>query len=132
MHKRIYELSFFGGIMLMIYLYLFHFDDLSETELVRVSYLWVPAIIFGSHGLIAQAIHERKEADASMSTGDAMSAWMDSDCSFFERLAILFIPSYLGIQALFGGKNPLLLAIASALVWVGLLIFFFEAIFPSL
>ncbi len=132
MPKRLYELAFLGGLLLMMYLYLFHFDDFSETELVRISYVWLPAIIFGTHGLIAQAIHALKEADASLDTSGAISAWTKTDRSIFERLATVFIPSYLGVQALFGGKSPLLLAIAATLIWVGLLIFFFEAIFPSL
>ncbi|NRB51476.1 MAG: hypothetical protein HRU41_27640 [Saprospiraceae bacterium] len=48
-----------SGLLLMFYLYLLHFDDFSETELVRVSYYWLPLIIFGLSGLAAVNTKDR-------------------------------------------------------------------------
>lgn len=45
----------------MFYLYLLHFDDYSETELVRVSYYWLPLVIFGFAGIIATNKEDRGE-----------------------------------------------------------------------
>lgn len=42
-----------SGLLLMFYLYILHFDDFSETELVRASYYWLPLLIFGLSGLAA-------------------------------------------------------------------------------
>jgi len=42
-----------SGLLLMFYLYLLHFNDYSETELVRVSYYWLPLVIFGLAGTMA-------------------------------------------------------------------------------
>ena len=50
-----------SGLLLMFYLYLLHFNDYSETELVRVSYYWLPLIIFGLAGVIAVSKEDKGE-----------------------------------------------------------------------
>ncbi|MBX2874005.1 MAG: hypothetical protein KTR30_17950 [Saprospiraceae bacterium] len=50
-----------SGLLLMFYLYLLHFNDYSETELVRVSYYWLPLIIFGLSGTLAISKEDRGE-----------------------------------------------------------------------
>ena len=53
--------SLISGLLLMFYLYAMHFDDYSETELVRVSYYWLPLIILGLSGLMATNKEDRGE-----------------------------------------------------------------------
>lgn len=84
-----------SGLLLMFYLYLLHFDDFSETELVRVSYYWLPLIIFGLSGVIAVSKVDRG-----------------------EDLRI--------------GSTPLAYALIRTIIGLGLMVFFFEAIFPGL
>lgn len=52
MQRYFYLGTLIGGLLLMIYLYLLHFDDYSETELVKLSYYWSPLIVFGLFGLL--------------------------------------------------------------------------------
>lgn len=52
MQRYFYLGTLIGGLLLMFYLYLLHFDDYSETELVKLSYYWSPLIVFGFFGLL--------------------------------------------------------------------------------
>lgn len=120
------------GFFAALYLYVFHFDDFSETELVQLSYVWLPLIIFGTHGLIAYGVQQARAAGAPTNK-EAVAAWLQrEDRSVLDRLSLLFLPSYHGVAALMGGQNPFWVAAAAALLWSLGLIFFFEAIFPSL
>ena len=56
----------------MFYLYLLHFDDFSETELVRVSYYWLPLIIFGMAGTIAM---DKKDKGIDLRLGETPLAY---------------------------------------------------------
>ena len=49
----VFNNSWFLGVLLAIWLYITRFNEMSETELVRWSYLWLPLIIFGAVGCIA-------------------------------------------------------------------------------
>ena len=50
MKYRMFEYIGVIGLFLAIELYLTKFDEYSETELVRWSYLWLPMIVFGAVG----------------------------------------------------------------------------------
>ena len=131
--KHAFELVFLAGLFGAAYLYIFAFDDFSETELVRLSYLWVSAVVFGTHGLIATEVKEimtTGEADdekAALNVRKAMN-----DRSVLSKLASLLIWSYLVIGHLVSWKRPWGVASMGALVWLGGLAFFFETIFPAL
>jgi len=50
---QIFRNSWLVGLIFAGALYLIKFNDMSETELVRWSYLWIPMIVFGVAGSIA-------------------------------------------------------------------------------
>ena len=49
----LFRTSWMAGLALAIILYATQFDEMSETELVRWSYLWIPLIVFGVAGSIS-------------------------------------------------------------------------------
>jgi hypothetical protein len=51
--KTIYRFILFASIALAVLIYGLFLDRLSETEMVRWSYLWVPGLLFGAVGLMA-------------------------------------------------------------------------------
>lgn len=59
MQRYFYLGTLIGGLLLMFYLYLLHFNDYSETQLVKLSYYWLPLIVFGFYGLMA-ALRQQK------------------------------------------------------------------------
>jgi len=83
------------GLAVAVIIYAVRFNDLSETEMVQLSYLWLPIFVFGLAGLY-------------------------------------------GLKNLRNQGNPpktisvVLFASIIAIVAVGLLMFFYEAIWPSL
>ncbi|MFK7926426.1 MAG: hypothetical protein AB8H47_31045 [Bacteroidia bacterium] len=54
MLRSIFITSILVAFGIMGYLYLYSFNDHSETELVRLSYNWFPFLIFGIAGLMGQ------------------------------------------------------------------------------
>lgn len=132
--KRFYEFLFLLGLVAMVYLYTVAFDDFSETELVQLSYGWVGLIVFGAHGLIAT------EADAILAASSDTLAYRDAlrlrsqqpGRSPFSYMAGFFGLSFAVVHKFVGGRNPLYLAVAATIVWLGLLFLFLEGIFPSL
>ena len=131
--KHLYEFFFLAGVFGAVYLYAFHFDDFSETELVRVSYLWIAALVFGAHGISATEVKALMDAGQAETYHAAITArGKQENRSFLSRLAGVFLPSYLGIMALFKMKQPLLVALTAVVGWIFVLFLFLEGIFPSL
>ena len=54
------------GIVLLVYYYLFNFDNMSETQLVNSVLYWYVPLIFGVYGIIASRI-KSKMGDSEMS-----------------------------------------------------------------
>ncbi|HMB90130.1 MAG TPA: hypothetical protein VKP65_04735 [Rhodothermales bacterium] len=131
--KHIYEFFFLAGVFGAVYLYAFHFDDFSETELVRVSYLWIAALVFGAHGVIATEVKALMDAGQATTYQEGLTArGKQENRSFLSRLATVFLPSYLGIMALFKIKQPFLVALTAATGWIFALFLFLEGIFPAM
>jgi hypothetical protein len=51
--KNIYKLVLLASIATLVVVYGFFFNRLSETEMIRWSYLWFPGLLFGAVGLKA-------------------------------------------------------------------------------
>lgn len=51
-HKPFFLISILISVGIMIWLYLFNFDNYSETELVNLSFIWFPFLFFGITGYI--------------------------------------------------------------------------------
>ncbi len=94
MLRSIFISSLLVGLAIMGYLYLYSFDDHSETELVRLSYNWFPFLVFGMAGL---------EGEKGFDAG--IMGWLGN--------AFWFALFWMAMSTAF-------------------LVFFFEAIFPSL
>ena len=130
--KHVYEAAILIGLAAAVYLYGFAFDDFSETDLVRLSYGWFAALIFGTHGLIASELKDIFEAGQAETTSEALSVRKKTENrSILSKLATVMLPSYL-LMTTATNRNPLLTAILASVIWIALLAFFFEAIFPAL
>ena len=86
MKQHLYEFIFLAGLFGAVYLYGFSFDDFSETELVRLSYLWVAALVFGMHGLIASELNEivasgQAATIVTPASSLAVMAWTPPPCT---------------------------------------------------
>jgi hypothetical protein len=51
--KNIYRLVLIASIAILVVVYGLFFNRLSETEMIRWSYVWVPGLLFGAVGLKA-------------------------------------------------------------------------------
>ena len=133
MTQRIYELLFLAGLFGAVYLYAFAFDDFSETELVRLSYLWVAALVFGTHGLIASELNEIVAAGRATTTKEALAVRKKMEGrSFLSKMVSVMMPSFLLVTAAGSRQRPFFTAVLAAVLWIAGLAFFFEAIFPAL
>jgi hypothetical protein len=56
MHWIFYVLIMALGTWIFVDLYVFRFDELTEQELVRYSFYWVPLVLFGLLGLLGSGI----------------------------------------------------------------------------
>ena len=131
--KNVYELFLVIGLLSALYLYVIAFDDFSETELVRLSYGWIAALIFGTHGLIGVELNEIVASGRAASFREALEVRRETkDRSIFSKAASVMLWSYLLITAASEHKRPFLSAVLATVIWIALLAFFLEAIFPSL
>ncbi len=131
--KHHYEIIFLAGLFGAAYLYGFSFDDFSETALVRLSYLWVAALVFGTHGLIASELSEIVASGQAATIKEAFEVRKKMEGrSFLSKMASVMMPSFLLITAASDRKRPFFSAVLATVLWIAGLAFFFEAIFPSL
>lgn len=56
MNTLLYVIALAAGVWIFVDLYIFEFDQYTEKELIRVSFYWVPLILFGLLGLLARRI----------------------------------------------------------------------------
>ena len=131
--KRVFEFAILIGLIAIIFIYSFAFDDFSETELVRLSYLWFSACIFGTHGLISYELKTIVDAGQAETAKEALKVRSENkDRSIFSKVSSLMLWSFLLITAATDRLRPVLSAVLATIIWILLLAFFFEAIFPGL
>jgi len=96
----VYLAAIATGIGLLVYLYLFNFDNMSETELVNSVLYWYVPLIFGIYGIIALRI-KSKMGDTEMSPLKFIFSGKDGlllalivliGCGGLLGLILLFIP----------------------------------------
>lgn len=51
--KTIYNYILYASIAVAVFIYGFFFNSMSETAMVRWSYLWFPGLLFGAVGLMS-------------------------------------------------------------------------------
>lgn len=121
------------GLIVAIYLYGFAFDDFSETELVQVSYIWIAAIIFGTHGLLAYEYAALLTEDETLTTTEVLKQRREQpNRSLFSKISSAFLWSFLLMTTAPSRRRPVLCGLLAVVIWIAGLIFFFEVIFPEL
>jgi hypothetical protein len=129
----LYKLSALAGLVMMIALYVFMFDSVSETELVNLSPIWFLLLVFGTCGMHAEKAVHLVLSKKAQTFGEALSATTKSLPPFLIIVVYLVfsLPSFfLGLKRWV--SSPLLLATTTTLLWGFALYFFLFAIFPSL
>ena len=56
MYLSLFIAALAGGILTFVYLYVVHFDQYTEEELVRLTFYWVPPLLFGIFGLVGNQL----------------------------------------------------------------------------
>ncbi len=133
MKQHRYELIILAGFFGAVYLYGVAFNDFSETELVRLSYLWIAALVFGTHGLIASELNEIVASGQAATIGEAFDVRKKMEGrTFLSKMASVMMPSFRLLAAANDPKRPFFCAVLATVLWIAGLAFFFEAIFPAL
>ena len=60
MYPLIYLISLAAGVWFLVKLYFFEFDQHTEKELIRLSFHWVPFMMFGLLGLTGRSARKIK------------------------------------------------------------------------
>ena len=136
--KYLYLAAIATGIGLLVYFYLFNFDNMSETELVNSVLYWYVPLIFGIYGIMASRI-KSKMGDSDMSPIKYLFSGKDGlllilliliGCGGLLGLILLLIP-----LALFKASSPnfdLKVALVGTALCVALLWVFFKVLWPAL
>lgn len=115
------------AVINFIYIYVFRFDDLTEEQLVLNSPLWVLLFIFGIYGTTISKLQKQINEGKYQTLREALVYSSESFGIFGPLRQLFFFPLFfLTLKSLF------LTAFVSALIWAGLLVLFFQFIFPKL
>jgi predicted MFS family arabinose efflux permease len=124
---NVYITAIILSLINFIYIYAYKFDSLSEEKLITLSPVWLLLFIFGTHGFIATKLMEKVNQKKFKNMREALVGSSRSYGIFGPFRQIFFFPIIL-----FNIKNCFLLAVLSMLIWAGLLVLFFQFIFPEL
>ena len=134
----LYIAAILTGIGLLVYYYLFNFDNMSETELVNSVLYWYLPLIFGIYGIVALRI-KNKMGDSNMSPIRYIFSGKDGlilllvifiGCCGLIGLVLLLVPLALFkvSSPYFDGKVALLgTGLCVLLLWI-----FFVILWPAL
>lgn len=119
------------GIAIVLNIYLFAFNNLSETQLVAFTPLWFFLIIFGLYGYFAEFLMNRIIVGKGKNIPDAYNKWLGP---FVKRHILLGLVLMLILSpfSFIRTRNSLLVAFTGSVIWGILLLIFFTGIFPSL
>lgn len=123
----IYISAIIIAVINFIYIYAFHFDDLSEEQLVQYTPFWFLFFIFGIYGFVLSKLKKKVDKGEYKNTGEALVHISKSYGIFGPVCQLLFFP-----LIFLDFKNIFLLSIFCVLIWTGLLFLFFKFIFPEL
>lgn len=131
----IFSIAISLGIALAIGSYTFDFGNLSETELVQRSFIWLPLLAFGIYGKLFEAPGNKIEKNIldgiefifiQIFVRKILMVWVLGFLSWVTFLLPLKISESLKI------KSPLIAAIIAVFYWMIILGLFFMLIFPAL
>jgi hypothetical protein len=127
-HNNLYSTFILIGVCIAVYIYVFNFENYSETMLVKGTVLWLFPIIFGYYGFIAQWMHLNFEKHKLRKPVDLFK-------SMSNKLPVLIIRplfNMLHFPLYIPNKSPLFLAISGSVIWAVWLMIFFVVIFPRM
>ena len=139
MKKIIYLLSIAFALVIIIYFYFINFNSMSETELVNSVLYWYVPLIFGLYGITALHINKTISEDSKSAVGHLFSG-KDTLMTVFAVI-LLLLSGLIGILLFFvplsifkvRSKNfDISVASFGLVMWLGLLVFFFQILWPSL
>ena len=138
MNRIIYIVALLTGMGILIFYYLFNFDNMSETELVNNVLYWYFPLIFGLFGLMALRLQKRLDPDTSA----IKFIFSGKDQSLTVWAIILLIATGVIGTILFFIPLSLIkpkmksydvyVALAGTLIWIFALWVFFVVLWPSL
>ncbi|MEZ4775180.1 MAG: hypothetical protein R3D00_18495 [Bacteroidia bacterium] len=131
--KLLYQIMITSGLLMAGTIYLFMFDEFSETEMVTVSPIWFLLIIFGTGGLFTEKalrlILDKEVSDFPSAVKKAAESF--SPIVQIGVFLIFLVPFFVfGLTRFF--SSPLIITTLMTLVWAAVLYIFLIGIFPSL
>lgn len=139
MKKLIYLAATAFAFVIIIYFYFINFNNMSETELVNSVLYWYVPLIFGLYGITALRISKTIH-DSDTSAVKHLFSGKDSLMTVLAVVLLIlggligillfFIP--LTIFAVRSKHFDISVASVGLFMWLGLLVFFFEVLWPSL
>jgi hypothetical protein len=115
------------GAAAVIYTVLF--NDLSETELVRITPYWLFPIVFGYYGLVSLRMQARLQTSHLDNVSDQLlNVIKDTAGPLGQAFAFLVHAPFLIVKS----RQPWVVAFVGSLIWAMALVVFFNAIFPKL
>ena len=137
MGRSFYRLLTMAAVAAAVYLYVFRFDRFSETQLVRMAYIWLPAMVLGIYGLVAEGVAAAARTESTPRFSDALGNWFDrqpilKSNALLRLVVTLFLTPLMAAAFFARTSSPFVLALIGALIWLVGLKFFFDGIFPLL
>jgi hypothetical protein len=137
MGRSFYRLLTMAAVAAVVYLYVFRFDRFSETQLVQVAYIWLPAMVLGIYGLVAEGAAAAARTESAPRFSDALGKWFDrqpilKSNALLRLVVTLFLTPLMAAAFFARTSSPFVLALIGALIWLVGLKFFFDGIFPVL
>lgn len=138
------------GVVLLFFIYGKHFNDLSESRLVLLSFVWFFPVVFGVYGLVGQATVKRREAPPAPASTEgpekaATAAVVGGAVGaiiirvIFRRMPPIISLGLLLVLGLFmlplfliKKGSALRIATVGTAMWIPLLVAFLVFVFPSL
>lgn len=123
--RWLYNLAILTGLGLIVFIYGFAFDNLSENQLVQATLYWYTPLIFGIYG--RTAVQLRHLLPQGLSLQRTLH-----QISFVFRISPLFNLVFFFPFFFFSSDKPIKIALMGSALWLGMLGLFFYGIWPSL
>lgn len=138
MNGLLYVLCLAAGLGLLIYFYIFNFDNMSENQLMDAVLYWYTPLIFGIYGLLATRIKnyigdaETNVIKHTFSGKDPLLLILAIGLLFFGLLGLLVFLVPLALLDIRKPNFDLKSAVTGAVIWLILLWLFFKLLWPAL
>jgi hypothetical protein len=117
------------GLGSAVVIYTVLFDELSGTELVRISPYWLFPSVFGYYGLVALRMEARLQTSHLDNVSDQLlTAIKEIGGHLGQAFAFLVHAPFLIVKS----RQPWVVAFVGSLLWAMALVVFFNVVFPAL